>query len=212
MNKTTRAVLAAISITCLTTAARAGNDESAAAFFQNDIEYWQKGLKVPQGEAPTPVQTTQTPRRERAVTIRQDQQAVIDALAQATRAKLGERYVDDVLRLAKLESGYRCHVRGPGTKVGRAVGPLQVMPGSAAALGVSKKELHSSCEAQIEAGLRHVEKCISVGATTFPALAACHVSGWHGWNRRLSAKHERYKQKYVRMAAAVPSQRRLPRS
>lgn len=227
MNKTTRAVLAAISITCLTTAARAGNDESAAAFFQNDIEYWQKGLKVPQGEAPTPVHRTQaapqertvatrqnktTARQERTVVVRQDQQAVIDALAKATRAKLGERYVDDVLRLAKLESGYRCHVRGPGTKVGRAVGPLQVMPGSAAALGVSKKELHSSCEAQIEAGLRHVEKCISVGATTFPALAACHVSGWHGWNRRLSAKHERYKQKYVRMAAAVPSQRRLPRS
>lgn len=140
--------------------------------------------------------------------IPNNKQAVVDALASATRKKLGEKYVDDVLRLAKLESNFTCHIKGPQTRVGRAVGPLQVMPSSAEALGVSRQDLHASCEAQIEAGLRHVEKCISVGATTFKALAACHVAGWVGWNQRLAKRHEEYKQKYIRMAMAIPSQRR----
>jgi hypothetical protein len=195
--------LAALYLLINHTAARADIEESAAAFFEKDRTYWQKGQ-----QAPDTVPTT-TARRERAGTVSPDRQAVIDSLAKATRAKLGERYVDDVLRLAKLESGYRCNVRGPQTRVGRAVGPLQIMPGSARALGITNL---STCSAQIEAGLRHVEKCVAAGATTYKALAACHVSGWHGWNRRLAGKHETYKQKYVRMAMAVPSQRRFVRS
>ena len=201
MRKPQAMALAALAL-LIPTAALADIEESAAAFFEKDRTYWQKGQQAPD-IVPT------TARRERAGTVSPDRQAVIDALAKATRAKLGERYVDDVLRLAKLESGYRCNVRGPQTRVGRAVGPLQIMPGSARALGITNL---STCSAQIEAGLRHVEKCIAAGATTYKALAACHVSGWHGWNRRLAGKHETYKQKYVRMAMAVPSQRRFVRS
>lgn len=201
MRKPQAMALAALAL-LIPTAALADIEESAAAFFEKDRTYWQKGQQAPD-TVPT------TARRERAGTVSPDRQAVIDALAKATRAKLGERYVDDVLRLAKLESGYRCNVRGPQTRVGRAVGPLQIMPGSARALGITNL---STCSAQIEAGLRHVEKCIAAGATTYRALAACHVSGWHGWNRRLAGKHETYKQKYVRMAMAVPSQRRFVRS
>jgi hypothetical protein len=200
MRKPQAMALAALAL-LIPTAALADIEESSAAFFEKDRTYWQKGQQVSK--------TIPTARRERAASVPADRQAVIDALAKATRAKLGERYVDDVLRLAKLESGYRCNVRGPQTRVGRAVGPLQIMPGSARALGITNL---STCGAQIEAGLRHVEKCIAAGATTYKALAACHVSGWHGWNRRLAGKHETYKQKYVRMAMAVPSQRRLVRS
>jgi hypothetical protein len=200
MRKPQAMALAALAL-LIPTAALAEIEESSAAFFEKDRTYWQKGQQVSK--------TIPTARRERAASVPADRQAVIDALAKATRAKLGERYVDDVLRLAKLESGYRCNVRGPQTRVGRAVGPLQIMPGSARALGITNL---STCSAQIEAGLRHVEKCIAAGATTYKALAACHVSGWHGWNRRLAGKHETYKQKYVRMAMAVPSQRRLVRS
>jgi len=200
MRKPQAMALAALAL-LIPTAALADIEESSAAFFEKDRTYWQKGQQVSK--------TIPTARRERAASVPADRQAVIDALAKATRAKLGERYVDDVLRLAKLESGYRCNVRGPQTRVGRAVGPLQIMPGSARALGITNL---STCSAQIEAGLRHVEKCIAAGATTYKALAACHVSGWHGWNRRLAGKHETYKQKYVRMAMAVPSQRRLVRS
>ena len=202
MRKPQALALAALTL-LIPTAALANIEESSAAFFEKDRTYWQKGQQAPEEL------TYPTARRERAVSVSADRQEVVDALAKATRAKLGERYVDDVLRLAKLESGYRCNVRGPQTRVGRAVGPLQIMPGSARALGITNL---STCAAQIEAGLRHVEKCIAAGATTYKALAACHVSGWHGWNRRLAGKHETYKQKYVRMAMAVPSQRRLVRS
>jgi hypothetical protein len=47
-----------------------------------------------------------------------------------------------------------------------------------------------------------MEKCLSVGAKTYPQMAACHVAGWGGWNKRLTRKAERYKQQYIRMAAA----------
>jgi DNA-binding transcriptional MocR family regulator len=52
-----------------------------------------------------------------------------------------------------------------------------------------------------------MEKCLSVGAKTYNQLAACHVAGWGGWNKRLNRQAERYKQKYIRMAQAskVPS-------
>lgn len=186
--------LAALYLVASMTTSLASFDESSAAFFQKDRERMQGEVSAP--------------RQERAASVSPDRQAVIDALAKATRAKLGERYVDDVLRLAKLESGFRCNVRGPQTRVGRAVGPLQIMPGSARALGITDLR---SCAMQIEAGLRHVEKCIAAGATTYKTLAACHVAGWGGWNRKLGGKHERYKQQYVRMAMAVPSQKRLVR-
>ena len=166
-------------------------EESAADFFRKDLGV--RGIETPLDVG---IKTTAS------------QKVVADKVAEATRRKLGEKYVDPMLRLTKLESAFRCHVRGPRTRHGQAVGPLQVMPGSAVALGISVKDLNSSCDAQIEAGIRHAEKCISVGATSYSQLAACHVAGWGGWNKRLRGKHEAYKQKYIRMAANTPNQRR----
>jgi hypothetical protein len=62
--------------------------------------------------------------------------------------------------------------------------------------------LHGDCKAQITAGILHMEKCLSVGAKSYSQMAACHVAGWGGWNKRLTRKAERYKQQYIRMAAA----------
>jgi hypothetical protein len=72
-------------------------------------------------------------------------------------------------------------------------------------LGVDS--LHNDCKAQITAGILHIEKCISVGAKTYNQLAACHVAGWGGWNKKLNRKATAYRAKYVRMAQAskVPS-------
>ena len=171
-------------------------DESAADFFRKDKEYWSRGLKAPDTPwagglyfAPT------DPSKAK----------VAEMVAAEARARLGEKHVESALRLTKLESGYRCHVLGPKTRHGRAVGPLQVLPSSARALGVS--DLHNDCKAQITAGILHMEKCLSVGAKTYSQLAACHVAGWGGWNKRLNRQAERYKQKYIRMAQAskVPS-------
>ena len=104
--------------------------------------------------------------------------------------------------IAKIESGYTCHVRGPKTSHGRAVGPLQVLVSSAENLGVTAYELDSSCAMQIEAGVRHMEMCIKLGARTQSQFAACHVSG-NPFNKRLSKKAERYRKKYVAMAIAA---------
>lgn len=188
----------AAALLCLSNPAKAIEEEWTGHFFMTDKTYVAMAQK----------NSVWNDTASRVGSIPNNKQAVVDALAKATRKKLGEKYVDDVLRLAKLESNYTCHIKGPQTSIGRAVGPLQVMPSSGEALGISRKELLSSCEAQIEAGLRHVEKCIEVGAVSFRDLAACHVAGWMGWNRRLAKRHEQYKQKYIRMAMAIPSQRR----
>lgn len=170
--------------------------ESAAEFFYKDRLYWSKGIDAPSklswagGLSPV---SSRTP----------DKETVAKMVAYAAREKLGQERVSDTLRITRLESGYRCHVLGPKTKHGRAVGPLQVLPKSAEALGISTHDLHTDCKAQIEAGLRHMEKCIDAGARSYNQLAACHVAGWQGWNRRLSRRAEAYKQKYVRMAATT---------
>jgi len=179
-------------------------EETAGQFFRNDQEFWSKGLKLPDKE---PDKKRVAVRKSAALS--QDKQEVANAVAKATRSKVGEAYVDDVLRLAKLESGFTCNIRGPKTRHGRAVGPLQVMPHSGVALGISSKDLHTSCDAQIEAGLRHVEKCISVGATSYKQLAACHVAGWDNWDKKLNRKSAEYRERYIRLAMSIPSQKGL---
>lgn len=204
MSKTSGYILTAtaLALSALSPSQSKADEESAAQFFSNDKLYYSKGLKVP-------VSDNQKVTVRRTVAISQEKQRVADAVAKATRRKLGESYVDDVLRLTKLESGFTCNVRGPKTRHGRAVGPLQVMPRSGEALGISSKDLHGSCDAQIEAGLRHIERCISVGATAYKQLAACHVAGWDNWDKKLNRKSAEYRERYIRMAMAVPSQKGL---
>lgn len=120
-------------------------------------------------------------------------------LATRAQARLGSNWVPTAVRLGKLESSYRCGATGPRVRGGRARGVLQVMPGSARALGYDPSRLHE-CEYGIEAGLAHMKKCLDVGVRTHAQMSACHVAGWAGWNRRLAAKAERYKQQYIRMA------------
>lgn len=171
-------------------------EESAADYFRKDRDYWSKGLRAPD-----------TPRWAGSLNLgsvdipnNSDRQAVAKAVADEARRRLGDEHVNSALRITKLESGFRCHVLGPKTRHGRAVGPLQVLPSSARALGV--EDLHKDCKAQITAGILHMEKCLQAGARTYKDMAACHVAGWGGWNKRLNRRAERYKQKYIRMAQA----------
>jgi hypothetical protein len=167
-------------------------DESAPDFFRKDREYWSRGLRAPD--------TPKWGGNLYFVPNDPTKAKVAEMVAAEARARLGAQHVESALRLTKLESGFRCHVLGPKTRHGRAVGPLQVLPSSARALGV--EDLHKDCKAQITAGILHMEKCLSVGAKTYNQIAACHVAGWGGWNKKLNRKSERYKQKYVRMAQA----------
>lgn len=206
MSKTSGYILTAtaLALSALSPNQSKADEESAVDFHINNALYYSKGLKVP-----GPQTEAVKPKTKGNAALSQEKQRVANAVAQATRDKVGESYVDDVLRLTKLESGFTCHVLGPRTRHGRAVGPLQVMPQSGEALGVATKDLHTSCDAQIEAGLRHIEKCISVGATAYKQLAACHVAGWDNWDRKLNRKSAEYRERYIRMAMAVPSQKGL---
>ena len=130
---------------------------------------------------------------------------VARSIARQVNDRLGSQWVEPALQIAKIESGYTCHVKGPKTRHGRAVGPLQVLVPSAESLGISKYELDSSCAMQIEAGVRHMERCIQLGARTAAQMASCHVSG-NPFNRLAIRKAERYRQKYIKMAvnAKIP--------
>lgn len=139
-------------------------------------------------------------------TLNATKASVAQQIAEGARAKLGDQWVASALKIGKIESGYTCHAKGPKTRHGRAVGPMQVLVPSAASLGISAWELNSSCAVQIEAGLRHMERCVKLGAHTEAQMASCHVSG-NPFKGKLVRKAERYRQQYVRMAAAakIPS-------
>lgn len=173
--------------------------ESAHEFFSNDRNYWSKGLKAPASAS--------WAGSIDFASMDQPKSKVAKMVADEARSTLGERYVDSALKLANLESRFRCHVLGPKTRHGRAVGPLQVLPSSAAALGIHN--MHGDCKAQIVAGILHMDRCLKSngGSMTHRQLSACHVAGWGGWNKRLNRKAERYKQQYIKLAAVqkVPS-------
>ena len=175
-------------------------DESAAEYFAKDRLYWSKGLKAPESAAWSGGFSGSLNKKSSKIDVAK-------AVADEARSKLGSDHVEDALRLTRLESGFQCHVLGPKTRHGRAIGPLQVIPASAFELGITAAQLSSDCKAQITAGVLHMQKCIDSGANTYSKMAACHVAGWRGWNVRLSKKAEAYKKKYVKMAQAssVPS-------
>jgi len=133
-------------------------------------------------------------------TLTSNKSAVAQQIADGARSKLGPEWVSSALKIGKIESGYTCNIKGPKTRHGRAVGPMQVLVPSAESLGISAWELNSSCSAQIEAGLRHMERCIKLGAHTEAQMASCHVSG-NPFKGKLVRKAERYRQKYIHMAA-----------
>jgi hypothetical protein len=172
-------------LTLLSFSPALANDDSAANFFALDKEYWSKGLKAPEGGAfsSAPVARTE----------------VAKAVARIAQEQLGTQWVASAMKLAKIESSYTCRATGPKTSHGRAKGVLQVMPGSARALGYDPNRLHE-CEYGIRAGIAHMRRCLEAGVSSEREMAACHVAGWRGWNIKLAKRHERYKQHYIRLA------------
>jgi hypothetical protein len=178
-----RSVAAALAAILLALPAHA---EGAADFFRADLE--RRGLS---GASGAPARVALPPHRS----------GVAKAVHARASARLGPRWGDFAVRLSKIESGHRCHVLGPRTRSGRAVGPLQIMPRSAAGLGFTDvKRLHRDCAYQIAAGVAHMERCLAAGAATPRLMAACHVAGWHGFQRRLNPRAQAYKRAYVRLA------------
>ena len=174
-----------MAITLLSLSPVLANEDSAAHFFTMDKEYWSKGLKPPEGSG--------------SVHIPSNKRGVADRVESIARDELGSKWVNSALKLAKIESSYVCHATGPKTSHGRAQGVLQVMPGSARALGYDPSRLRE-CDYGIRAGVAHMRRCIESGVTTEREMAACHVAGWRGWNVQLARRAERYKRHYIRLA------------
>ena len=161
--------------------------ETAAEFFARDkVRNWTKPLhESVYGTIPT--------------RISENQKFTHRIIVREVKKKLGQKWVQTAVRLAKIESSFRCNAVGPRTRHGRALGVFQVMPGSARALGYDPRRIRE-CEYGIAAGIAHMQACINSGVTTHTQMAACHVAGVKGWKIRLSRKHESYKQHYIRLA------------
>lgn len=161
----------------------------------SNAEYWQR-----EASGNWTVDVFGSNARTSAINVRHGREEIANLVASRTRERLGSQWVDSALRLTKLESGFNCGATGPRTRHGRAKGLLQMLDGSARALGYDPRRLHE-CEYGLQAGLAHMDKCIQSGVRTAHDMARCHVSGWGGWNRRLKARGaERYRQQYVKMA------------
>lgn len=126
-------------------------------------------------------------------------EAVARIVAREAQARLGAQWVKTALKLAQIESSYNCGAVGPRTRHGHARGVLQVLPSSARALGFDPARLND-CDYGARVGVAHMEACIRAGVRTHAQMAACHVAGVGGWNKRLARRPEGYKQHYIRLA------------
>ncbi len=132
-------------------------------------------------------------------TISPNKQNVARIVEREARARLGAQWVNTALKLAKIESSFNCGAVGPRTRHGHARGVLQVLPSSARALGFDPTRLND-CDYGARVGVAHMAACIRAGVRTHAQMAACHVAGVGGWNRRLARRHEKYKSQYIRLA------------
>lgn len=126
-------------------------------------------------------------------------EAVARIVAREAQARLGAQWVNTALKLAKIESSYNCGAIGPRTRHGHARGVLQVLPSSARSLGFDPSRLNE-CDYGVRVGVAHMASCIKAGVRTHAQMAACHVAGVGGWNKRLARRPETYKQHYIRLA------------
>lgn len=105
--------------------------------------------------------------------------------------------VNAALRIARVESRFRCNAVGPRTRYGRALGVFQVLPSSARALGYSGSwRALRSCRHGIKVGIAHMRRCQNTWAgNNLRKLARCHVGGFG------RPVYSRYANWYVRKVA-----------
>ena len=75
-------------------------------------------------------------------------------------------------RIAHVESGMKCSVVGSHGEVG----PLQILPATARALGYSNIR-RASCRTKTDAGMKHLAMCYRGAHGNWRRAAACHNAG-----------------------------------
>lgn len=154
---------------------------------QSHAEYWNEEAAR---QAALPVAS------QKAVRSSSDCAHIKAIVADEVRRQIGEKWVPVALRIAYVESKFNPSAVGPKTRHGRAQGVMQVMPGTARAMGYDPSRLRDA-RYGAAAGVAHMRMCIASGVRTDHEMALCHVSGVGGWKRRLSGKDEKYKTKYT---------------
>lgn len=138
------------------------------AHAQSALEWAASGM----GRAPAHADMVHKDRTvAREWTARSDVQGMI---AQHVTARIGSQWVGTALRIAKIESRFRCNARN-----GRAVGIFQNT--NPAMFGVSRAAA-LTCDGGIRAGVAHMHMCIGKGARTQAQMYRCHNSG-SPWGR-----------------------------
>lgn len=170
----------------------AKGDETHAEYWMREAE--RTALAAPSVYGVIPSEKSFKGKRVRI--SRQSQMQIKQMVAQKARAELGSQWVQSAVRIAYVESRFNARAVGPRTRHGRAMGVMQVLPGSARALGYNPQHLLNP-EYGIAAGIAHMKACIRSGVRTEREMAACHVAGVRGWKQRLAGRHERYKRQYV---------------
>tara|TARA_R110000868_G_scaffold261331_3_gene519423 strand:+ start:2866 stop:3483 length:618 start_codon:yes stop_codon:yes gene_type:complete len=184
----------------------ASTDMSSGEFWTRaNTGNWTKPLNYDAGQPA--VQTSRA--RVRAVRAKRAQRATPNTQHAAARVhqraaqKLGSKWAPVAVKLAYVESRFNHNAVGPKTRHGRAQGILQVMPGTARAMGYNPSRLREF-DYGLDAGLQHMALCLQSGVQTEAQMSKCHVAGVVGWKRRLNPSAERYKYRYVAMVNAAP--------
>lgn len=184
-------IVLATAVMLLSSVVKADDDSHAA--------YWQVERARQEGVRPADRRVVPSSVLAYAAVGRSDVRGIV--AAEAAR-QLGPEWVNTALRIAHVESRFNPGAVGPKTRHGRAQGVMQVMPGTARALGYDPSRLRDA-RYGAAAGVAHMRACIASGVRTEREMAACHVSGVGGWKRQLARGHERYKRQYVAMVMGV---------
>lgn len=179
---------------------------ASGAMAEGQAEYI-KRLTIERGqswETPSPFGTLFAPSTGVIeVSVSRDRAYVARMLARETERKLGAKWVNTALKIAHVESRFRCDAVGIRLKEGdRALGVGQVRIASARLLGYtgSAKGL-LNCKTGIEMMLAHMSRCEAAGARTEAQMSRCHVAGWNSLGRRLAIRAENYARRYQRMVS-----------
>jgi hypothetical protein len=105
------------------------------------------------------------------------QRRVAVLVAERAGAVLGKEWSETAVVIAYKESRFNCKATGPLAKGSRAMGVMQVMPGTARGMGFNPRHLHD-CRYGIDAGVEHMRRCLDAGAANQKQMIRCHQTGW----------------------------------
>lgn len=144
-----------LSASVLFTAPAAANDDPVSAFFASIFASHES-------QAPSVERHSRSPSTVGGGDVQK-------MIASQVSAHLGPQWVSPALRIAKIESGFRCNARN-----GRAVGVFQTTHPES--FGVSRAAA-MTCKGGIEAGISHMQMCLDKGARTSWQMMTCHNTG-----------------------------------